>query len=348
MKDSQSDSNRAATVAGDLITNDGVDIMMVASTPDTVNPVADQCEALGVPCVSNDCPWQPYFFGRGGDPENPFKWTYHMFWGLEDVTATSSSSMWNKLDTNKLIGEMWPNDADGNGWADPKTGQPPLLKEAGYEFVDGGRFQPGTQDFTAQITKFKGAGVELTSGVFIPPDFANYWKQCRQQGFKPVMATVGKALLFPSALEAHRQDRLRPHHRAVVEPEPPVQVVADRPDLQGAGRLVHREDRQPVDAAVAPLQRLRGRRRRPHAHHGRRRQGVDHRRRCARPKLDTIAGPVDWTSGGPNNPVQNVSKTPLVGGMWVEGTDWPFEIIVVDNSLYPDIPLQGEVKPLEY
>ncbi len=66
IKDSQSDSNRAATVAGDLITNDGVDIMMVASTPDTVNPVADQAEALQVPCVSNDCPWQPYYFGRGG------------------------------------------------------------------------------------------------------------------------------------------------------------------------------------------------------------------------------------------------------------------------------------------
>ena len=46
MKDSQSDTNRAAQVAGDLITNDGVDIMMVTSTPDTVNPVADQCEAL--------------------------------------------------------------------------------------------------------------------------------------------------------------------------------------------------------------------------------------------------------------------------------------------------------------
>jgi branched-chain amino acid transport system substrate-binding protein len=39
MKDSQSDSNRAATVAGDLITNDGVDVMMVASTPDTLSPI---------------------------------------------------------------------------------------------------------------------------------------------------------------------------------------------------------------------------------------------------------------------------------------------------------------------
>jgi len=65
VKDSQSDSNRAATVAGDLITSDGVDIMMVTSTSDTVVPVADQAEALGVPCVSSDSPWQPFYFGRG-------------------------------------------------------------------------------------------------------------------------------------------------------------------------------------------------------------------------------------------------------------------------------------------
>jgi branched-chain amino acid transport system substrate-binding protein len=346
MKDSQSDSNRAATVAGDLITNDGVDIMMVASTPDTVNPVADQCEALGVPCVSNDCPWQPYFFGRGGDPENPFKWTYHMFWGLEDVTAVFVD-MWNQLDTNKLIGEMWPNDADGNGWADPKTGQPPLLKEAGYEFVDGGRFQPGTQDFTAQITKFKSAGCELTSGVFIPPDFTNYWKQCAQQGFQPVMASVGKALLFPSALEAigeigyglTTEQWWSPNHpfTSSLTGETCKELAdkfTEKTGSQWTQPLLHYNVFEVVADALT------------------RTTDVDDKESIItavrETKIDTIAGPVDWTSGGPNNPVQNVSKTPLVGGMWVEGSDWPFEIIVVSNSLYPDIPLQGEVKPLEW
>ncbi|MBC7294672.1 MAG: ABC transporter substrate-binding protein, partial [Thermoleophilia bacterium] len=102
LKDSQSDSNRAAQVAGDLINNDGVDIILVASTPDTVAPVADQCEANGVPCLSNDCPWQPYFFGRNGDPATGFQWTYHFFWGLEDIIATFSD-MWPHIDTNKTV-----------------------------------------------------------------------------------------------------------------------------------------------------------------------------------------------------------------------------------------------------
>jgi branched-chain amino acid transport system substrate-binding protein len=47
--DSQSDTNRAAQVAGDLVQNDGVDVILVSSSPDTVNPVADQCEALACP-----------------------------------------------------------------------------------------------------------------------------------------------------------------------------------------------------------------------------------------------------------------------------------------------------------
>jgi len=43
-KDSQSNPNRAAEVAADLILRDEVDIIVAASTPDTVNPVSDQAE----------------------------------------------------------------------------------------------------------------------------------------------------------------------------------------------------------------------------------------------------------------------------------------------------------------
>ena len=56
LQDSQSDSNRAAQVTGDLINNSKVDIVTAASPPDTVSPVADQCEAAGTPCITTDCP----------------------------------------------------------------------------------------------------------------------------------------------------------------------------------------------------------------------------------------------------------------------------------------------------
>jgi branched-chain amino acid transport system substrate-binding protein len=69
VKDSQSNSNRAAEAASELILKDKVNIVMAGSTPATTNPVADQCELNGMPCITNDTPWQPHFFGRGGDPK---------------------------------------------------------------------------------------------------------------------------------------------------------------------------------------------------------------------------------------------------------------------------------------
>ena len=63
VRDSQSDPNKAAEVAADLILKDNIDLMVVASTPETTNPVSDQCEANGIPCISTMAPWQPWFFG---------------------------------------------------------------------------------------------------------------------------------------------------------------------------------------------------------------------------------------------------------------------------------------------
>src|SRR5215475_5031388 len=71
-KDSQSSTSRASEVAAELILRDKVDLMVAASTPDTTNPVADQAEVNEIPCVTTDCPWQPYFFGRKGDPAKGF------------------------------------------------------------------------------------------------------------------------------------------------------------------------------------------------------------------------------------------------------------------------------------
>ena len=72
-KDCQSNPSRAAEVASELILSEKVDLMLAGNTPDTTNPVADQCEANEVPCISTTAPWQPYFFGRNGDPAKGFQ-----------------------------------------------------------------------------------------------------------------------------------------------------------------------------------------------------------------------------------------------------------------------------------
>src|SRR5262249_6412237 len=74
------------------------------------------------------------------------------------------------------------------------------LAEAGYKLTDPGRYQLASDDFSAQIAAFKNAGVEIVTGNMIPPDFATFWAQAGQQGLKPKIVTIGKALLFPSVI----------------------------------------------------------------------------------------------------------------------------------------------------
>ena len=200
-KDSQSNPNRAAEVTSELILKDKVNLVMAGSTPATTNPVADQCELNGMPCVTNDTPWQPHFFGRGGDPKKGFEWTYHFFWGLEDIIGVFTG-LWAKLPGAKTVGALWPNDSDGNAWGDPKIGFPPVLAQKGFKLVDKGRYQSPSDDFSAYIAEFKKQGVDIVTGVMPPPDFANFWNQAGQQGLKPKIVTCGKATEFPAAIAA--------------------------------------------------------------------------------------------------------------------------------------------------
>ena len=206
VKDSKSNPNRAAAVAKDLIVNDQVSLMLVASTPETTNPVATTCEAEGLLCVSTVAPWQPWFIGQQGKPADPklwkpFEYAYHFFWGLEDVIGVYTN-MWGQIETNKQVGGMFPNDGDGNAWGDATVGFPPVLAKLGYQLTDPGRYQNLTDDFSAQINAFKRAGSEIVTGVMIPPDFTTFWNQAQQQGFRPKAASIGKALLFPQSVEA--------------------------------------------------------------------------------------------------------------------------------------------------
>ena len=132
VKDSQSNPNRAAEVANELIVDDEINLMLVASTPETTNPVSTTCEAEEMPCISTVAPWQPWFIGQQGNPGDPASWkpfncAYHFFWGLEDVIAVFTN-MWGQLETNKKVGGLFPNDGDGNAWGDANVGFPPVLE----------------------------------------------------------------------------------------------------------------------------------------------------------------------------------------------------------------------------
>ncbi len=77
-----------------------------------------------------------------------------------------------------------------------------MLEKLGYGLTDTGRYQNLTDDFSAQINAFKQAETEILTGVMIPPDLTTFWNQAKQQGLKPKIASIGKALLFPQTVEA--------------------------------------------------------------------------------------------------------------------------------------------------
>jgi len=335
-KDSQSSGTRASEVTAELISHDKVDLIVASSAPDTTNPVADQAEVNEVPCVTTNCPWQPYFFGRNGDPQKGFTWTYHFFWGLEDVIA-SYLPMWDSAPTNKVMGGLFPNDADGNAWGDPQRGLPPALSKAGYKIIDPGRYQVMNNDFTSQISAFKSAGAELVVGNMIPPDFATFWSQATQQGFHPKVVTIGKALLFPSVVASlgARGDGLTTE-------------IWWTPTFPFKSGLTGQTARQLTDAYVAATKR-------PWTQpigyqHALFEVAIDvlKRTKSIDPKaiLDSIiatdyhsmVGQVKWTG----QPVKNVSKTPLVAGQWQrKGNE--FELVVTENKSAPEIPVGGKL-----
>src|SRR4029453_15019733 len=151
-QDTQSDPSRAGQLAKDLINNQAIDLMLAVSTPETINPVADACEAAGVPCLSTVMPWEAWYFGRGAKPgePSPFKWTYHFGFGVHEFFA-AYISQWKLIDTNKKVGVMYPNDADGNAI---RANLAPLLAKEGYTMVDPGAYETGTSDYSAQIAMF--------------------------------------------------------------------------------------------------------------------------------------------------------------------------------------------------
>jgi branched-chain amino acid transport system substrate-binding protein len=339
VKDSQSNSNRAAEVANDLILSKKVDLMVVAHTPDTVNPVADACEVNEVPCVSTDAPWQPYFFGRRGDPAKGFKWTYHFFWGAEALISTFIN-LYDDLQTNHIVGALWPNDSDGNAFSDRQRGMPPVLEKRGYKVINTGSFDPFAENFTSQISAFKSAGVEIVTSVLPPPTFANFWTQAAQQGFKPKIVTPGKSAEFPAAVNA-----LGPLGKNIgIEVWwSPYHPFSSRLTGQSSAALAAAYTAASKKTWTMPL-------------------GFKHalfevaadvlkRAKALEPEAireaivatsyQSIVGPVQWKKG----PVPNVCTTPLVGGQW-QGTPGALELKIVNNKDAPEIKTNGKMLPL--
>ena len=350
VKDSQSNPNRAAEVTKSLIVDDEVNAVLVASTPETTNPVATTCEAEEVPCISTMAPWQPWFIGQQANPGDPKSWkpfnsTFHFFWGLEDVIAVYTN-MWGQVATNKKVGGMFPNDGDGNAWGDKQVGFPPVLDKLGYSLNDPGRYQNLTDDFSAQINTLKSGQCEIITGVMIPPDFTTFWNQAQQQGFKPKVASIGKAILFPQAVEALGKNGHNLSSEVWWSASHPFKsslTGESSKDLaDGFTKATKRPWTQPIGFVHALFEVA--------ADVMKRADPTDSKAviaAIAATKLDTIVGRVAWDGANlPPFAAKNIAKTPLVGGQWRLKDGGGYDLVIVDNKTAPNIPTGGKMEAI--
>ncbi|RBP79154.1 ABC transporter substrate-binding protein [Marinomonas rhizomae] len=334
-RDSQSDPARASQLAKELINQD-VDLMLAISTPEVINPVADASEAAGIPFMSTVMPWEAWYYGRGAKPgeESPFEWTYHFGFGAGEFYKTYISQ-WSLIDTNKKVGVMYPNDADGNAI---RAVLAPRLAKAGYTVIDPGAYETGTSDFSSQIALFKREGVEIINSFPIPPDFAAFWRQSAQQGLhrQIKIIQIAKTGLFPSDIEV--LGSLGPKiasaaywHKTFPYTSPLTglngEQLADMWETETGEQWTQQlgATLSLLDAGTEALKQ---------ANDPLSRTAV--RDAISQLNVTTIGGQVDFTSG----PVPNVASGPIVGAQWVKGTgQFKLDYVITENVTDPNVPV---------
>jgi branched-chain amino acid transport system substrate-binding protein len=259
------------------------------------------------------------------------------FLGTQEETSLFAS-VWQGAATNHVIGGLWPNDVDGAGF------QKYVTKAAhahSWKVVPSGGYADGTSDFASIIARFKSEDVQILHAVPIPPDFITFWRQAHQNGFAPKIASISKALLFPSAADALGSLVTNVMSPLWWTPQFPYRSSLDGTTASAFAASYQtrtgNEWTQPMgfnyaifEIAVAALKA----------------SGAPKDAKAVASALGTlkgqaITGDYDFTSG----PVPHVSQVPELLAQWrrVSGR---YQLVVIDNSLLPAVPVAGSLQLL--
>jgi branched-chain amino acid transport system substrate-binding protein len=340
VRDDQSNPDRQANLAAELINKEGIDIMLAQAT---IGPgVSQQCEINGIPCISTMTPWQAWMFPMKGDPAKGFNSVFHFFWGIDDI-ANVYLDIWKNIPSNKVLGSVFENTLPGNAMGDSKMGMPAIVSKGGYRVVDIGKFAPGADDYSTYIQAFKKEGVEIVTGLFAPPEWASFVKQSAQMGFKPKVATIAKALLFPGGVQVLGAKANGMSTEIWWSPAYPFkssltgQTARQLADSYMAS--TKKEWTQPigvmhalVETGIAAL-KASGNPKDP-------KKVADAIRTM---KLDTVIGKLDFAGSG----IKNVSKMRVVGGQWIVDSKGKLDLFITNNGTAPEITVQRKFELLK-
>ena len=334
--DSASDQNTCSEMAQKLIEEDHVDLMIAIQTPNTVIPVAQVAERFGVPCIATQSPVDPL-----AQSLPSFSWTYNAFYTLDQVYE-SQRALWEKAGhapgSGAKVGLLFANDADGTAWHDIFVRR---LAEDGYVVVDPGQYPSKTTDFTSVASKFKSEEIQVIAGTNIPPDFMNAYTAIIAAGVEVDCVTMGKCCLLATDVEALGDLADGIMTQVWWAPTNPfvsglTGVSCAELDQLYAKDHDGRTMPQPAAYAYAALELA------VHAvTQAQTTKREELRDAIGRLSVDTIVGPVKYDKQMEGLTYAN---TVLCGGQW-QRENGEYVLRIIDNSLYPDIPVTGEYVP---
>ena len=334
--DSTSDQNVCSEMTQKLIEEDKVDLIIAIQTPNTVIPVAQTAERYGVPCIATQSPVDPL-----AQSLDAFNWTFNAFYTLDEVYE-SQRALWTKAGhapgSGAKVGLLFANDADGTAWHDIFVRR---LNEDGYTAVDPGQYPSHTTDFTNVAAKFRSEEIDVLAGTNIPPDFMNAYNAVIAAGVEVDCVTMGKCCLLASDVEALGElaDGIMTQvWWAPTNPFSSELTGIDCAQLDEAYRKDNdgRTMPQPAAYAYAALEL---------AVHTFAQAGSTEREKVrdaiAGLDVDTIVGHIRYDRKMDG---LTYASTVLCGGQW-QREDGQLVLKIIDNSLYPEIPLTGEYTP---
>jgi branched-chain amino acid transport system substrate-binding protein len=191
-------------------------------------------------------------------------------------------------------------------------------------------------DYGTIISGWKKENLEIMFANMSPPDFTRFWRQAFRENFLPKICTVGRAILFPSAVEAIGGDLgLGTSTEAVWHPSYPFKsslTGETAKELSDAYETASgKQWTPPLGGLYSGYEIV--------ADVLKRAQTLDKetlRKAFAATNLNTIQGPTKFND-------KNIAITPSGGLQWIKGKKFPFHCLLVANGNYKMLPTDAKL-----
>ncbi|KUH37936.1 MULTISPECIES: ABC transporter substrate-binding protein [Streptomyces] len=344
-RDSRSTAEGARQAVRELLAEEDARIVLTLAGTEVLPAVADACERAGVPCLSSTFPWQVYYYGRDAHGRRPFRWTYHFCWGLDDIAETFADLWEHAAGPGRTVGCLWNDGPQGTWSRDAERGFAPVARARGHRLVDPGGYREPADGLDALVDAFRAADADIVTSAATARDLAVFRAAVAGRGGpQPRMITCSRWLAYPPTTtgggDRPAQDRV-----ATLVYWTPAHPYRSSLDGMTAAELAEAYEQgtggqwlQPLGLAYALFEVAR------HALATADDPGDPAAVAAAvgRTRLETVAGPLDWTAG----PVPNVATIRLAGGQWQPGTRHPYELAVVTNRRVEGLPAAADLLPL--